>query len=467
MAGMIKAPNAYSPYKFKDKARARRDVVLGLMLDQGKITQKEYKSAKKSPVRVVPIKPRKRQAPYFVDYVLSTVTGQFSETELEKGGYQIYTTLDMHMQNTAETLLVRSLGEKAKGVDGAAVIMDPRTGEVLALVGGKDYGVSQFNRAVSIRRQIGSLAKPIVYYTALKNGYTLSTFLDDSPISIPQPDGTFWTPANYDKVSHGRVMLRDALARSYNLATVHLGLSLGVPSVLGELGKVLPAPVRNPNPSVLLGALECSPMEVSAFYSAFANSGSQIRPFSLRAVADENGAVIQAYPGAAASPALDPLVVYLLDDALREVVISGTARDAKIYGMPQGACGKTGTTDDSRDSWFVGFTPQLVVTVWMGADKYRSIGYTGAAGAMPVAAGILSRLSPSVIWPVPPGVVLCSVDPENGKLANYWTSGGLSMPYIVNTQPVEVSDSGPDVPVVKEIPKVFDYLKNLLFKPSR
>lgn len=461
MAGMIKAPNAYSPYKYPDKARARRNLVLALMKDQGKVSEKEYARARKAPLKVVPLKPRKRHAPYFVDYVLSLVQKQFPETALQQGGYRIYTTLDMHAQNTAETLLVRSLGGKDKGIDGAVVVADPATGEILAMVGGKDYGASQYNRAVSIRRQVGSLAKPIVYYTALRSGYTLTTFLDDSPISIPQADGTSWEPANYDKVPHGRVMLRDALANSYNLAAVRLGLGLGVPAVLLELNRVLPLGTANVNPSMLLGALDCSPMEVSVLYSAFANGGRQVRPFSLRGVADENGRLVQAYTAPAPALALDPAAVYLLGDALRQVVVAGTARDAKVYGMPPGVCGKTGTTDDNRDSWFVGFTPQLVVTVWLGADKYRSIGYTGAAGAMPVAAGVLARLSPGASWPVPPGIVVCTVDPQNGKLANYWTEGGITVPYLDGTQPAEVSDAVPEIPVVKEIPKVFDYLKGL------
>ena len=461
LAGMIKAPNAYSPYRYPDKARARRNLVLALMKDQGKITEKEYAGARKAPLKVVPLKPRKRQAPYFVDYVLSLVQKQFPETVLEQGGYRIYTTLDMHVQNTAETLLVRSLKGKDKGIDGAVLVADPATGEILAMVGGKDYGASQFNRAVSIRRQVGSLVKPIVYYTALRNGFTLTTFLDDFPLSIPQADGTNWEPANYDKVSHGRVMLRNALANSYNLATVRLGLGLGVPAVLLELNRVLPFKTASANPSLLLGALDCSPMEMSSLYSAFANGGSRVRHFSLRGVADGNGRLVQAYTAPAPEPALDPAAVYLLGDALRQVVVSGTARDAKVYGMPPGVCGKTGTTDDNRDSWFAGFTPQLVVTVWMGADAYRSIGYTGAAGAMPVAAGILARLSPGASWPVPPGIVVFSVDPGNGKLANYWTTGGITVPYLDGTQPAEVSDAGPEIPVVKEIPRVFDYLKGL------
>ncbi len=467
MAGMIKAPNAYSPYKYPEKARARRNTVLGLMLDQGKITREQYDRARKAPLKVVPLKPRKRQAPYFVDYVLSLVHEHFPQTGLEREGYQIYTTLDMHVQNTAETMLARTLGGKGKQVDGAVVVVDPMTGEILAMVGGKDYGVSQFNRATSIRRHIGSLVKPIVYYTALKNGYTLSTFLDDLPVSIPLDDGTSWEPANFDKTPHGRVMLKNALANSYNLATVRMGMSIGVSNVLLEMGKVLPFRVVSPNPSVLLGAVECSPMEVSALYSAFANGGNQVKPFALRAVADEKGAVVQAYPGSVPAAALDPAVVYLLNDALQEAVTSGTARDSKVYGMPAGVCGKTGTTDDSRDSWFVGYTPRMVVTVWLGADKYRSIGYTGAAGAMPVAAGILAKLSGPVTWPVPSNIVVCSIDPENGKLSNFWTSGGLNLPYLRDTEPTEVSDSGPDIPVVRDVPKVFDYLKSLLFDSTQ
>ena len=262
-------------------------------------------------------------------------------------------------------------------------------------------------------------------------------------------------------------MLKDALANSYNLATVKLGMQFGVANVLLELGKVLPARVGNTNPSVLLGAVSYSPLDISVLYSSFANGGSRVKPVAVRAVCDENGSVIQSYPAPAPVPALDPPTVYLLNSALREVIISGTAREARVYGMPQGVCGKTGTTDDQRDSWFVGFTPRMVVTVWLGADRYRSIGYSGASGAMPIASMILARLSPPVTWTVPQNIVFCTIDPANGKLATLWTSGGLNVPYIRDTQPTEVSERGPSIPTLEDVPRALDYLKSLIWKTEK
>jgi len=465
LAGLIKAPNAYSPYTNKPKALARRNTVLSIMLHEGKITPEQYRKAKRRPLAVVDLVPRRRQAPYFIDHVLSLIRGQFSETILEKGGYQIYTTLDMNMQITAESCLSRGLKGKDGSVDGAVVIMDPASGEILAMVGGKGYAGSQFNRATKIRRHIGSLIKPIVYYTALKNGYTLTAYLDDTPISITTRDGTVWTPMNYDRTPHGRVMLKDALANSYNLATVRLGMELEVSNVLLELGKVLPFNVNSTNPSVLLGAVDCSPVEVSTLFSAFANGGNRVTPSSVRAVIDDEGVVVMKFPETPPTSALDPATVYLLNAALQEVVTSGTARESLAYGMPGGICGKTGTTDDARDSWFVGFSPRMVVTVWLGADKFRPIGYSGAAGAMPIASTILSRLSPSVSWPVPQDITVCTIDPANGKLANTWTSQGINVPYLRGTEPTEVSDAGPSF-LIPDIPRVWNYFKSWIWKPS-
>ncbi len=464
LAGMIKAPNAYSPYANPAKALARRNTVIALMHEEGRITRSEYEKARRMPLNVVDLVPRKRQAPYFIDYVLSLTRDQFPEALLEKGGYRIYTTLDMHMQNTAEHFLAHGLAKKDKEIDGAAVIMEPDTGEILALVGGKGYAVSQYNRAVKIRRHIGSLVKPVIYYTALRRGYTLSSYVEDAPISIPLHDGTVWTPVNYDRMYHGRVMLKDALAHSYNLATVKLGMDLGVSSILMEIGKVLPSAGNNTNPSVLLGALECSPLEVSAFYSAFANSGNQVKPVALKGIVDANGVIIRKETEPAPAQVLDPSIVYLVNAALQEAVVAGTARESRIYGMPAGVCGKTGTTDDARDSWFVGFTPQMVVTIWLGADKYRSIGHSGATGAMPIASMILARLTQPVTWPVPEDVIVCSVDAGNGKLAGMWTPDVVDIPYIRNTQPVEISNSG--APSIRDVPKVWNYLKSLLWKSS-
>ena len=454
LAGMIKAPNAYSPYSAPAKALARRNTVLKLMEAEGIITPEVFEQAKRKALSVIPLVPKKRHAPYFVDHVLSEIRDRYPQKALEKGGYQIYTTLDMHMQITAETLLEHGLADKDEGIDGAVMIMDPRSGGVLAMVGGKKYADSQFNRAVKIRRHIGSLVKPIVYYTALRRGYTLSSFVDDEPITVRLDDGSEWIPANFDKTTHGRILLKDALVNSYNLATVRVGMDLGVADILAEVGRIVPADVQEPNPSALLGALSYSPLEVSVIYSAFANGGNQVEARSIIGICNENGTIVEEMANFRTEKVLDPAVVYLINTVLQEVLTSGTAKNSRLYGMPERACGKTGTSDDLRDSWFVGFTPDLIVTTWLGSDEYRPIGHTGSSGAMPIASMILSRLSPAVTWPVPQDVVICSVDPSNGKLAGFWSGNkGVSIPYIRGTEPREVSE--------ESTPWVWSVLKSL------
>ncbi len=454
LAGMIKAPNAYSPYSAPAKALARRNTVLKLMVAEGIITPEVFEQARRESLSVIPLVPKKRHAPYFVDHVLNELRDRYPQKALEKGGYQIYTTLDMHMQITAETLLEHGLADKDEGIDGAVMIMDPYAGDILAMVGGKKYADSQFNRAVKIRRHIGSLVKPIVYYTALRRGYTLSSFVDDEPVTIRLDDGSEWTPANFDKTTHGRILLKDALVNSYNLATVRVGMDLGVADILAVVGRIVPADVQEPNPSALLGALSYSPLEVSVIYSAFANGGNQVEARSVIGICNENGTVVEETAELRTEKALDPAVVYLINTALQEVLTSGTAKNSRLYGMPEGVCGKTGTSDDLRDSWFVGFTPDLIVTAWLGSDEYRPIGHTGSSGAMPIASMILSRLSPAVTWPVPQDVVICSVDPSNGKLAGFWSGNkGVSIPYIRGTEPREISE--------ESTPWVWSVLKSL------
>ena len=454
LAGIIKAPNAYSPYSAPAKALARRNTVLKLMEAEGIIAPDVFEQARREPLSVIPLVPKKRHAPYFVDYVLSEIRDRYPQEVLEKGGYQIYTTLDMHKQITAETLLEHGLADKGEGIDGAVVIMNPHSGDILAMVGGKRYADSQFNRAVKIRRHIGSLVKPIVYYTALRRGYTLSSFVEDVPVTVRLDDGSEWTPANFDKTAHGRILLKDALVNSYNLATVKIGMELGVKDILAEVGRIVPTDVQEPNPSALLGALSYSPLEVSVIYSAFANGGNQVEARAVLGICNENGTVVEEAAEPRTAKVLDPAVVYLINTVLQEVITSGTAKNSRLYGMPEGACGKTGTSDDLRDSWFVGFTPDLIVTTWLGSDEYHSIGHTGSSGAMPIASMILSRLSPAVTWPVPPDVVICSVDPTNGKLAGFWSSGkGVNIPYIRGTEPREVSE--------ESTPWVWSVLKSL------
>ncbi|HQI81078.1 MAG TPA: transglycosylase domain-containing protein [Deltaproteobacteria bacterium] len=254
LAGIVRSPNRYSPYTHPRAALDRRNTVLTLMHDQGRVSTRSYREALRKPLGVVPFTPAGRQAPYFVDYVVSALRRLFPGGEgAVTSGLNVYTTLDMHAQRTAEEAVRSTIASMPERVQAAVVVLRPSTGEILAMVGGRDYRVSQFNRAVSARRSIGSLIKPIVFYTALRNGYTLSSLVEDAPVSVPLPDGSAWSPTNFDGRSHGKVLLVDALAFSYNQATVRLGLDVGLDRVAAEAKKVLPG-IRVPaHPSLLLG----------------------------------------------------------------------------------------------------------------------------------------------------------------------------------------------------------------------
>lgn len=443
LAGIIRSPNRYSPYTHPKAALERRNTVLSLMREQGRIPSRLYESAVRQPLGIVPFTPAIRQAPYFTDFVLSSVRSFSPEEEvLSRGGLSIFTTLDMHVQRVTEEAVARGLEGHPGNIQAACVVLRPATGEILAMVGGRDFRASQYNRAVSLKRTIGSLIKPVIYYTALENGYTLSSILDDSPLSITLPDASVWSPANFDSASHGDVLLMNALVNSYNQATVRLGLALGLESVSERVKAVMPGVTVPAHPSVLLGAVNCSPLDVAGMYAVFANDGLTPSIRFLDAVLDEHGAAIQEAGKKPPQRVLDAGPVYLVDMALEEVIRRGTARSAARYGVPDGVCGKTGTSNDLRDSWFAAYTQDLVTVVWMGDDAYRTTGLTGASGALPVAGRIMGRLAVPVVRQAPEGITFCEVDPVNGKKATLWTVSPVRLPYLAGTEPSEPSEVG-------------------------
>jgi penicillin-binding protein 1B len=446
LAGIIRAPNYYSPYTHQNKAMARRNTVLEVMLHENKISKDAYKTAIRKPINVVPIETPKRYASYFIDYVLSCIETQYPADSLSRGGYHIFTTMDMHMQSVAENMLAhfiqsvknRKSQEPIPEVEGAVLICDPKTGAIKAMVGGTDYAKTQFNRAVQTRRQIGSLVKPVIYYTALRRGYTLSSLIQDEPLTLNLKDGP-WTPSNFDEVNHGPVMLIDALAHSYNLATVRLGLDVGIENVYTEVKNILPDAKVSKNPSILLGAIDLSPLDVANLYYPFANMGSVKDSFMVKAITTDNGALITKDDEEKKEQRkLDPSVIFLVNEGLGKVLTVGTARAAFLYGMPWGIHGKTGTTNDLRDSWFVGFTPNTLVVTWLGNDDFQPIGLSGSEGATQVAAMILGELEKPTRWDVPDDITYCKIDPTNGKLASPY-SESVELAYIKGTEPKEVS----------------------------
>ena len=446
LAGIIRAPNIYSPYKHPQMALGRRNTVLRLMYDEGYITEKAYQKARKAPLGMAPYIPRTRHAPYFVDYILASIDDQFPVGELSRGGYRIFTTLDMQAQLAAEKILAREIRNLDSGgapLQGAVVVMEPNSGAVMAMVGGKSYADSQFNRAVQMRRQIGSLVKPYVYYAALKNGYVLSSFVNDDPLTLTGQDGKIWTPANYDNQSHGQVMVADALINSYNIATVRLGLDIGLSRIADGIREVAPQIKIKERPSLLLGAVELSPLNVARLYAPFANMGSRVSPFALTAITKDSSVLLRG-EFQAPTAVMSADAVYLVDACLQDVMRFGTGRRASEYGMPDGVCGKTGTTNDMRDSWFVGFTPEMVAVAWVGNDGNRPVNLSGAAGAMPIIGQIMASLKPTAKITPPGSIIFCDIDPVNGKLANFIVDK-RTLPYIKGSEPHDVSIRVPNI----------------------
>jgi len=460
IAGIIRAPNRYNPYTYPNRAIARRNTVLKLMLDAGAIDQLTYDTAVRTVLRVVEFPAKSRRAPYFLDYLLSTISDAYPIGSLAKGGYSIFTTLDMHMQNVAETMLSHGIQNfstsKRPALQGSVVVCDPKSGQIKAMVGGREYANSQFNRAIQTKRNIGSLIKPIVYYRALRSGYTLASLLDDNPLSVKLAGGSSWSPDNYDKISHGYVLLVDALINSYNVATVRLGMSLGTDVIAKQIDQLRPGLNIRENPALLLGTLECSPLDVAMVYSAFANRGKSLEPSVIKQIVNNEGVVLFDNTLFQRQQKLDESVVFLVNSALKEVLVLGTAKDSQKYGMPPLMCGKTGTTNDMRDSWFVGFSKDVTVVVWLGNDEFQSIGLSGATGAMPIASMILSRIEKPTQWLVPPEIVMCSIDPKNGKLASLWSKNTRTLPFVRGTQPKDVSKD--------DTPRLLKFLRSIFEK---
>jgi len=443
LVGLVRSPNRYSPYTHPSLALSRRNTVLQIMLEEGKISRGAYESAIRTPLAVIPLNPSLKQAPYFIDHVISSIHDLYPDEELfSRGGLHIFTTLDMHMQRVAEGVLAGGRNSFGRDIEAALIIVDPSNGGIMAMVGGRSYAGSQYNRATSIRRSIGSIVKPVIYYCALKNGYTLASLIEDGPLSVPLPGNAVWSPTNFDGINHGQVMLIDALAKSYNLATVRLGLSLGLDMVTSEIRKVLPHAQVRQHPSILLGAIDCSPLDVALMYAAFANGGFKVEPQCIRSILDENGTFIWKAQGKSFPRVLDVSVAYLIDTALIETLKRGTASAAKSYGVPDGVCGKTGTTNDLKDSWFAAYTQDLALVVWLGKDAFTPTGFTGATGALPLASRILAQLAAPRTWNAPDNITFCSIDPMNGKQATNWTALPVKTPFLKGTEPREVSEEG-------------------------
>jgi penicillin-binding protein 1B len=450
LVGMVKGPSLYDPRKNPELALKRRNVVLQEMASQNVITQAQFVAARRKPLGVVQRAPIGTSPyPAFMQYVYRQLQRDYREEDLRSEGLRIFTTLDPIIQHQAEVALQSRLTQIEKShripantLEGAVVVSSTQNGEIQAIVGGREAQYAGYNRALDAQRPIGSLAKPIVYLTALEqpDRYTLITPLDDSPLVWTQPGTPDWKPNNYDLKFHGMVPLHTALAQSFNVATARMGIALGVENILDKLP--LYGIERQPPPfaSSLLGAFDLSPIEVTQLYQTFADNGFRTPLRAIREIVTADGKPLQRFPlnveqVAPAGP------VYILTAALQGVVSVGTAQNL-VNWLPADlhVAGKTGTTDDLRDSWFAGYTGDHVAVVWVGRDDNKPTGLTGSSGAMTVWGEMMKNLQPEPLQPVvPDDIEMVNVDPVTGLRYDDDCMTGDKMPFIKGSAPTVIS----------------------------
>jgi penicillin-binding protein 1B len=473
IAGLIRAPNYYSPYISTERSKIRRDQVLRSMQQHGWISGSDLETAAKSPVSPAGYRTYGRKAPYFTDYLLSQLIELYSPEALSSLGFSIQTTLDTQVQSAAEKALERGLArlEKAnpairredpeKKLQGAIVVMQPKTGYILAMVGGRDYNLSQFNRITQAERQPGSAFKPFVFLSGLDQ-YTPTSELSNEPKSY-NIDGKSWQPQNYAPITEKSISFRKALAKSVNLAAVDLATKVGLDKVVATASKFQFSTPLRAYPSLALGAFEVVPLELARAYCVFAADGLLPYPMSLREVIDENGKVLQQRH-MAINRVTSPAKAFMMSSMLQSVVTEGTASALKEMGISFPVGGKTGTTNDFKDAWFVGYTPDVLTLVWVGFDNGDSIQAAGAAAALPIWADLMKTIPQYVsgAWfEVPPGVVQKIVCSESGELA---ISGVCPMPrsefFLVENAPEKYCHiHDPLTPIRKIIEDVRDLIK--------
>ncbi|HSD74720.1 MAG TPA: penicillin-binding protein 1B [Steroidobacteraceae bacterium] len=401
LVAVVRGPSYYDPRKHPERARERRDLVLRLLSDFGAVGQKDALKALEQPLGITE-NVTSGYYPAYLAFVRRTLRRDYREEDLTEAGLQVFTSLDPHVQATAERALVDELTrldkrykDKNARLEGAVVVTAPQSGDVVAIVGGRETGLDGFNRALDAKRAIGSLAKPVVYLAALETGrYNAASLIDDAPIDVKLPDGKRWRPENFTHEINGLVPLTRGLADSLNLATVHLGLDVGVANVSKTFARLGLDKAPAQNPALILGAIDLAPIEVAQLYNSLANGGFRTPLRAVRAVVSADGKPLKAFP-LEVTPVADSATVYQLNRMLTQVTQRGTGRAVYARLAPDiVVAGKTGTSDDFRDSWFAGFTGSHLAVTWVGFDDNQPTGLTGSAGALSVWSKIMSELDP-------------------------------------------------------------------------
>ncbi len=435
LAGIIRGPSIYSPLRHPERAKERRNTVLHAMFENKHLTQAEYEAAVAEPLRTAEVPAHADDAPYFVDFVRQELTAAYDADVLSAEGLDVETTLDTRLQLLAEKALQSGLDaiEKAHPrlrsddpgarLQGCLLAVEPQTGAIRAMMGGRDYRFTQFNRCTQARRQPGSVFKPFVYTAAFEvpdeaERMLPTSRIDDEPFTWVF-QGQSWSPANYDKTYVGSVSMREALEHSLNAATARIAQKIGLRAVIDTARRMGITSPLGEFPSIALGAAEVSPLEIAQAYSVLANGGVRADLVSIKQIRAHDGIALERRP-VQFNQVISPESAYLVTHLLEGVLVRGTGRAVRARGWTRPAAGKTGTTSDYKDAWFAGYTPELVTIVWVGFDDPRPLHLTGGDAALPIWADFMRRaLGPRPQQPfiAPPTIVTVRIDPASGQLA--------------------------------------------------
>ncbi|MFN8096552.1 MAG: PBP1A family penicillin-binding protein [Vicinamibacteria bacterium] len=458
LAGMIQSPNPYNPFRHQKRATERRNEVIRAMRESGFIDDAQQKEALASPLLVERTRPDTTDAPYFVDLVRRQLAQRYDPKDLTTQNLQIHTSLDLHLQSLAQGALERGLDRvqemikkrTTEQVQGCLIVLEPASGKVVALVGGRSYGASQYNRVVQAHRQPGSTFKPFVYLAAFEAGFddpslppiTPATVVEDAPSVFFYEDKEY-IPTNYEDTYHGMVTLRRALAMSMNVATVKVAEMVGYDRVAQIWSKKLGigAPIQ-PFPALALGSFEATPYEMAIAYNVLANGGLKIEPVTITRVADDKDRTLEQHHAPVPERVVHEESAFLVTDMLRSVINEGTAASARGMDFRPDAAGKTGTTNDYRDAWFCGFTSDLLAVVWVGFDDNTPVGLSGTKAALPIWVDFMraatSGLRSEPLPPAPEGIVYATIDKETGLLAGPRCPERRDEAFVAGTEPREI-----------------------------
>ena len=442
LVGMVKGPSYYDPRRYPERCLPRRSVILNVMRQKNIINDLQYRQAREAELLDSSrIMSGFNRFPAFLDLVRRQLARDYHEEDLTSDGLKILTTLDPRVQKLVEYQLAESLAELEKqtgrkGLEGAVVVSARGNGEILAVAGGSKPLQSGFNRALDARRPVGSLIKPAVFLTAVMNGYTLASPLEDTAIILDNPGSDRWAPANFDRRMHGRVPLVEAMVFSYNIATVKAGTDVGVEKVVQTAKRLGVEGEIAPYPSFLLGAFSMTPLEVAQFYQTFASEGFYVPQRAINSVLAADNRLLQRY-GLSVEQRFDPQHVYLINTALQRVVSEGTGTSLSRY-LPSSlqAAGKTGTSDDLRDSWFAGFTGDRLAVVWLGMDDNKPTELTGSSGALVVWGKVMAGLNTQPLeLHEPPGIEWARVNGGDYGTGSSYRGRNELLPFVEGSIP--------------------------------